>query len=196
MWRQRWNATNRPTGRETDLQAIWARQSWQVCGTNCWCWQGNKAETHAARKFRLALDNIGRSQIWHLMRLTQRIFLLTERYWSRTPLTLYNCWKKKTTTKRQLLRERIGDLNTCLQWLGLSTELKTVSSLFFYGIRHTMAFMYVYIKHHLIWQLVLDGVVDMNVGYEANDVGSTYPSSVYLSYFILHSKVGLKLFFR
>ena len=133
MWRQRWNATNRPTGRETDLQAIWARQSWQVCGTNCWCWQGNKAETHAARKFRLALDNIGRSQIWHLMRLTQRIFLLTERYWSRTPLTLYNCWKKKTTTKRQLLRERIGDLNTCLQWLGLSTELKTVSSLFLWN---------------------------------------------------------------
>ena len=59
-----------------------------------------------------------------------------------------------------------------------------------------MAFKYVYIKHHWIWQLVLDGVVDMNVGYEANDVGSKHPSSVYLSYFIWHSKVGLKLFFR
>ena len=47
-----------------------------------------------------------------------------------------------------------------------------------------MAFKYVYIKHHWIWQLVLDGVVDMNVGYEANDVGSKHPSSVYLSYFI------------
>ena len=46
------------------------------------------------------------------------------------------------------------------------------------------------------WQLVLDGVVDMNVGYEANDSGSKHPSSVYLSYFILYSKVGLKLFFR
>ena len=56
--------------------------------------------------------------------------------------------------------------------------------------------MYVYIKHYWIWQLVLVGVVDMNVGYEANDSGSKHPSSVYLSYFILHSKVGLKLFFR
>ena len=46
------------------------------------------------------------------------------------------------------------------------------------------------------WQLVLDGVVDMKVGYEANDSGSKHPSSVYLSYFILYSKVGLKLFFR
>ena len=59
-----------------------------------------------------------------------------------------------------------------------------------------MAFMYVYIKHNWIWQPVLVGVVDMNVGYEANDSGSTHPSSVYLSYFILYSKVGLKLFFR
>ena len=59
-----------------------------------------------------------------------------------------------------------------------------------------MAFMHVYIKHYWIWQLVLDGVVDVNVGYEASDSGSKHPSSVYLSYFILHSKVGLKLFFR
>ena len=35
----------------------------------------------------------------------------------------------------------------------------------------------------------------MNVGYDANDSGSKLPSSVYRSYFILHSKVGLKLFF-
>ena len=56
--------------------------------------------------------------------------------------------------------------------------------------------MYVYIKHYWIWQLVLDGVVDMNVGYEANDSGSKHSSSVYLSYFVLYSEVGLKLFFR
>ena len=58
-----------------------------------------------------------------------------------------------------------------------------------------MAFMYVYIKHNWIWQPVLVVVVDMNVGYEANDSGSKHSSGVYLSYFILHSKVGLKLFF-
>ena len=57
-----------------------------------------------------------------------------------------------------------------------------------------MAFMHVYIKHYCIKQLVLDGVVDMNVGYEANDSGSKHPSSVYLPYFVLYSKVGLKLF--
>ena len=56
--------------------------------------------------------------------------------------------------------------------------------------------MYVYIKHYWIWQRVLDGVVDMNVGYEANDSGSKHSSSVYLSYFVLYSEVGLKLFFR
>ena len=36
--------------------------------------------------------------------------------------------------------------------------------------------------------------MDVNVGYEANDSGSKHSSGVYLSYFILHSKVGLKLF--
>ena len=35
----------------------------------------------------------------------------------------------------------------------------------------------------------------MDVGYEANDSGSKHSSGVFLSYFILHSKVGLKLFF-
>ena len=36
-----------------------------------------------------------------------------------------------------------------------------------------------------ILQLFLDGVVDMDVGYDANGSGSKHPSSVYLSYFIL-----------
>ena len=48
-----------------------------------------------------------------------------------------------------------------------------------------MAFMHLYIKHYWIWQLVLDGAVDINVGCEANDSSSKHPSSVYLSYFIL-----------
>ena len=50
-------------------------------------------------------------------------------------------------------------------------------------------------KNYWIWQLILDGVVDMNVGYEANDSGSKHSSGIYLSYFMLHSKVGLNLFF-
>ena len=35
----------------------------------------------------------------------------------------------------------------------------------------------------------------MNVGCEANDSCSKLSSGVYLSYLMLHSKVGLKLFF-
>ena len=46
-----------------------------------------------------------------------------------------------------------------------------------------------------IWQLVLDNVVEMDVDHEANDPSSKHPSSVFLSYFILHSEVGLKSFF-
>ena len=34
----------------------------------------------------------------------------------------------------------------------------------------------------------------MDVGFEASDSGSKHPSSIYLFYFILHSKVGFKLF--
>ena len=41
------------------------------------------------------------------------------------------------------------------------------------------------------WQLVLDGVVDMDVGYKGSDPGSKF----FYFTFILHSKVGLKLFF-
>ena len=52
-----------------------------------------------------------------------------------------------------------------------------------------------YILKLLVWQLVLDGVVDINVGYELNDSGSKHPSSVYLFYFILHNKVGIMLLF-
>ena len=43
-------------------------------------------------------------------------------------------------------------------------------------------------------EIVLDGVADMDVGFEASDSASKHPSSIYLSYFILHSKVGFKLF--
>ena len=50
--------------------------------------------------------------------------------------------------------------------------------------------MYI-LKNYWIWQLVHEGVVDMNAGYEANDSGSKHSSSVYPSYFILHYKLGL-----
>ena len=43
--------------------------------------------------------------------------------------------------------------------------------------------------------IFLDGVVDMDVGYKASYPGSKHYSGVFLSYFILHSKVELKLFF-
>ena len=43
-------------------------------------------------------------------------------------------------------------------------------------------------------EVVLDGVADMDVGFVASDSGSKHPSSIHLSYFILHSKVGFKLF--
>ena len=43
-------------------------------------------------------------------------------------------------------------------------------------------------------EVVLDGVADTDVGFEASDSGSKHPSSIYLSYFILQSKVGFKLF--
>ena len=43
-------------------------------------------------------------------------------------------------------------------------------------------------------EVVLDGVANMDVGFEASDSGSKHPSSIYLSYFILQSKVGFKLF--
>ena len=46
------------------------------------------------------------------------------------------------------------------------------------------AYVHVCFKKSGIWQLVLDGVVDMDVGYEANDPAFKHPSSVYLSYFI------------
>ena len=55
--------------------------------------------------------------------------------------------------------------------------------------------MTVYFKNYWIWQLVLDGVVDMDVGYKASDPGSKDHSGVFLFTLILHSKVGLKLLF-
>ena len=48
----------------------------------------------------------------------------------------------------------------------------------------------VYFKNYLICQLVLEGVVNMDMpGYEENDSGLKHSSSVHLSYFILLSKV-------
>ena len=47
-----------------------------------------------------------------------------------------------------------------------------------YGIR-------IYFENYCIWQLVLDGVVDMDVGYKASDPGSKHYSGVFLSYFII-----------
>ena len=44
-----------------------------------------------------------------------------------------------------------------------------------------------------IWQLVLDGVADIDVDYEANDPGLKHPSGVFLSYIIQLS--WTKLFF-
>ena len=43
-------------------------------------------------------------------------------------------------------------------------------------------------------EVVLDGVANMDVSFEASVSGSKHPSSIYLFYFILHSKVGFKLF--
>ena len=43
--------------------------------------------------------------------------------------------------------------------------------------------------------VVLDGVVDVDVGYKASDPGSKHYTGFFLFHFILHSKVGLKLFF-
>ena len=41
--------------------------------------------------------------------------------------------------------------------------------------------VHVYFKNYWIWQLVLDGVVEIDVAYEANDSGSKqFSSSVYL----------------
>ena len=42
---------------------------------------------------------------------------------------------------------------------------------------------------------VLYGVVDMDVGYKASDQGLKHYSGFFLFHFILHNKVGLKLFF-
>ena len=43
-------------------------------------------------------------------------------------------------------------------------------------------------------EVVLDGVANMDVSFEASVSGSKHPSSIYLFYFILHSKIGFKLF--
>ena len=46
------------------------------------------------------------------------------------------------------------------------------------------------------WELVLDGVVDMDVDYKASDPGSKHHIGVFLFHFyITQSAVGLKLFF-
>ena len=58
--------------------------------------------------------------------------------------------------------------------------------------------MYINFKNYWIWQLVLDGVVDMDVGYKASDPSRQVQSitvEFFNFFFILHSKVGLKLFF-
>ena len=43
---------------------------------------------------------------------------------------------------------------------------------------YCIKYMYLQIA---LWQLVRDGVVDMDVSYKANDLGSKHPSSLYLS---------------
>ena len=47
--------------------------------------------------------------------------------------------------------------------------------------------MYMYILKIAGFGWDFDGVVDMDVVYEANESSSKHPSSVYLSYFILDS---------
>ena len=47
------------------------------------------------------------------------------------------------------------------------------------------AYVHVYFNAGFGWDF--DGVVDMDVVYEANESSSKHPSSVYLSYFILDS---------
>ena len=51
--------------------------------------------------------------------------------------------------------------------------------------------MTAYFKNYWIWQLVLDGVVDMDVGYKASDPGSSITVEFFYFTFILHSKVVL-----
>ena len=46
-------------------------------------------------------------------------------------------------------------------------------------VRHI--YLHVYFKNYWIWQLVLDGVADMDVGYKASDPGSKHHSGVDLS---------------
>ena len=72
----------------------------------------------------LALDNIEWSQIGHLMNSTQRIISIMERDWNVEWARIAEVTK---ATERQLWREHSRELSTDLQWLGLSTELKTVS---------------------------------------------------------------------
>ena len=48
-----------------------------------------------------------------------------------------------------------------------------------YGIYKNM---YIF-KNYGIWQLVLDGVVDMDVGYKASDPGSKHHSGFFLFHF-------------
>ena len=78
------------------------------------------------------------------------------------------------TTERQLWREHSREL---------STELKTVSK-YCNGVRHIQE--NVYFKNYWIWQLVLlDGVVDMDVGYKASDPGSKHHTGVFLFHFYI-----------
>ena len=51
-----------------------------------------------------------------------------------------------------------------------------------YGIYKNMT---VYFENYWIWQLVLDGVVDMDVGYKASDPGSKHHSGVFLFHFYI-----------
>ena len=47
--------------------------------------------------------------------------------------------------------------------------------------------MYI-LKNYWIWQLILDGVVDMDVGYKANDPGSKH----YSGFFLIHCVRGTR----
>lgn len=64
--------------------------------------------------------------------------------------------------------------------IGLSTHgTATVSSQI---LEWDTAYVHVYLKNSRTWQPFLDDVVDIDVGYEANDSNSKHSSGVYLSY--------------
>ena len=74
--------------------------------------------------------------------------------------------------------------STEVQWLGLSTVLKTVSFQQYNDQRHVK-----YVKINQSRQLALDGVVDTDMDYTSNDTGLSY------TYYLLFSFVFFLLLF-